>query len=430
MIRQAVSSSLLLAVVMGGAVTLSGCAGCATGSDSSPPNLYTGSTSDIVISQVFGGGSSAGAPFANDYVELFNRSGAAVSVTGWSVQYASASGSSWVKANLSGTIPADGYYLVAMAAGASGASLPAPDASGSISMSVSSGKVALVTNQTLLTCGASACLPNPAIRDFVGYGSANQSEGGAATPTLSATTAALRAGAGCTDTDNNRADFTVGMPAPRNSASAHTRCGGPPPVDAGVGTDSGSGGTDASTGGGDGTPTRLPCTGSFGSAMDTTFGRLDGFLVSIVNPAPSGSGCAADAHHVHLQILVNGGIENIAVNVDSSFGTPNLDFLQFNAPLHGAAWSEGWRPSQSLDYANDLGVHSGDFSVTTPTQLTQILDDALANTNHVSIFGTGFDATGGHLIHRHAKNDDGAIVINPLSSSPTYLLFHFDNQTF
>jgi hypothetical protein len=416
---------------------LSGCAGCAAGSESNPPNLYTGSSSDIVISQVFGGGSSSGTPFANDYVELFNRTTAAVSVTGWSVQYASASGSSWVKANLSGTIPPGGYYLVAMAAGASGASLPAPDASGSIGMSASSGKVALVTNQTLLTC-ASACLPNLAIRDFVGYGSANQSEGGAAAPTLSATTAALRADAGCTDTDNNRADFTVSTPAPRSSASAHTSCGGPPPVDAGVGgtdagtgrADAGTGGTDAGTGGGDGTPTRRPCTASFGSAMDTTFGRLDGLLVSIVNPAPSSSGCAADAHHVHLQILVNGGIENIAVNVDSSFGSPNLDFLQFNAPLHGAAWSEGWHPSQSLDYANDLGVHNGDFSVTTPTQLAQILDDALASANHVSIFCTGFDATGGHLVHRHASNDDGAIVINPLSPSPSYLLFHFDNQTF
>ncbi|HET7499731.1 MAG TPA: lamin tail domain-containing protein [Kofleriaceae bacterium] len=415
---------------MAGAVALGGCAGCDASSDANPPGYYAGTLSDVVISQVFGGGGSSGTPFASDYVELFNRSGLAVTVTGWSVQYSSASGSSWAKANLSGTIPAGGYYLVAMAGGASGASLPAPDASGSISMSASSGKVALVTNQTLLTCGASACLPSSTIRDFVGYGSANQAEGGATAPTLSATTATLRAAAGCTDTDNNRADFTVGAPAPRNSASALTSCGAPPSADAGVGgIEAGTGGIDASTGG-DGTPTRLPCTSSFGSAMNTTFGRLDGFLVSIVNPAPSGSGCASDAHHVHLQILVNGGVEDIAVNVDSSVGTPDVDFLQLNAPLHGAGWLEGWHPSQAFDYANDLGVHSGAFSVTTPTQLTQILDTALASANHVSIFCTGFDATGGHLVHRHARDDDGAIVINPLSASPTYLLFHFADQTF
>jgi hypothetical protein len=427
--RQARWSSVVWLAAVVGAGTLSGCAGCASGSDSSDPQLYAGSSPDIVISQVFGGGGSSSSPFTNDYVELFNRSASAVSVTGWSVQYASSTGSSWSKANLSGTIPAGGYYLVAMASGSGAGSIPTPDASGTTAMSATSGKVALVANQTLLTCGASACLPNANIHDFVGYGAANQSEGGAPTATLSATTAAVRAGAGCTDTDNNRADFAVTTPAPRNSAAAHQSCGVAPPPDAGVGGTDASVTADASTGNGDGTPTRQPCTGSFGSAMNTTFGRLDGFLVSSIDPG-QGAGCSGDAHHIHLQILVNGGIENIAVNVDSSIGTPNVDFLQINAPLKGAAWSEGWHASQQLDYAINLGVHAADFAVTTPTQLTTIVDNALATANHVSIFCTGFGPDGGHLVHRHAANDDGAIVINPLSASPTYLLFHFANQTF
>ena len=46
----------------------------------------------IVISQVYGGGGNAGAPFHNDYIELFNRGNASTDVTGWSVQYASATG--------------------------------------------------------------------------------------------------------------------------------------------------------------------------------------------------------------------------------------------------------------------------------------------------------------------------------------------------
>ena len=46
---------------------------------------------DVVVSQVFAGGGNAGAPFANDYVELFNRGSTSVDVGGWTVQYASAS---------------------------------------------------------------------------------------------------------------------------------------------------------------------------------------------------------------------------------------------------------------------------------------------------------------------------------------------------
>src|ERR1051326_233624 len=42
---------------------------------------------NIVVSQLFGGGGNGGAPYRNDYVELFNRSSSAVDVTGWTVQY-------------------------------------------------------------------------------------------------------------------------------------------------------------------------------------------------------------------------------------------------------------------------------------------------------------------------------------------------------
>src|ERR1019366_7627129 len=53
----------------------------------------TGSA-DIVISQVYGGGGNSSAQYQNDFIELFNRGTSAVSITGWSVQYASATGSS------------------------------------------------------------------------------------------------------------------------------------------------------------------------------------------------------------------------------------------------------------------------------------------------------------------------------------------------
>ncbi len=57
--------------------------------------------------------------------------------------------------------------------------------------------------------------------DFVGYGSADCSEGSAA-PGLSNTTADMRAGSGATDTDNNSADFTAGAPNPHTSSSTPT----------------------------------------------------------------------------------------------------------------------------------------------------------------------------------------------------------------
>src|SRR5262249_21644708 len=152
-------------------------------------------SANLVISQVYGGGGNSGATYKRDFIELFNRGTAAVSVSGWSVQYASATGSSWQVTTLSGTIQPGHYYLVAEALGSGGTTnLPTPDVTGSISMSLSSGKVALVRTTGALSCGSN-CLPNSNIADFVGYGSsANGFEGSGPTPTLSNTTSGLRAG--------------------------------------------------------------------------------------------------------------------------------------------------------------------------------------------------------------------------------------------
>lgn len=112
----------------------------------SKPQPVQGISSTIVISQVYGGGGNTGATFRNDFIELFNRGNTTVNVTGWSVQYASAAGTSWTNiTNLSGSIPAGGYYLVQQASGgAVGALLPTPDATGTINLSATTGKVALV----------------------------------------------------------------------------------------------------------------------------------------------------------------------------------------------------------------------------------------------------------------------------------------------
>jgi Lamin Tail Domain len=196
------------------------------------PNPAGAASPDIVVSQVYGGGGNSGAPFQNDFVELFNRGSTAMDVSGWTVQYATASSGSWSQTTLAGTIAPGGYYLVQEGSGGtSGSSLPTADAVGTLNLSSTNGKIALVRGSTALTCGTSpgSCASDASIADLVGYGSASDYEGSAAAPSLSSTTAAVRAGNGCTDTDDNGSDFSATAPSPKNSASPANDCGGPPP---------------------------------------------------------------------------------------------------------------------------------------------------------------------------------------------------------
>src|SRR5687767_13623769 len=176
----------------------------------------------IVISQIYGGGGNSGANYRNDFIELFNRGTNAVSVDGWSVQYASGGGSTWQVTPLSGTIAPGRYYLVQEAAGSGGTTaLPTPDATGGIPMSASAGKIALVSSSTALT----GTCPNGAnIIDLVGYGSMTSCAEINPTVAHSSTTSLRRLFDGCTDTQNNAADFFEGAVLPRNSSSADHRC--------------------------------------------------------------------------------------------------------------------------------------------------------------------------------------------------------------
>ncbi len=184
--------------------------------------------STVVISQVYGGGGNSGATLKNDFIEIHNTGKVDVPIDGWSVQYASSGGTSWQVTALSGTLAAGQYALIKEGAGAGGTTeLPDPDFTGSIAMSASSGKVALVKSTTAVGCGTStAPCPGPdVIADFVGFGSsATAFEGSGPTATLNNTTAALRKGNGCTETDNNGADFGTGAPSPRNKATAAAIC--------------------------------------------------------------------------------------------------------------------------------------------------------------------------------------------------------------
>ncbi len=196
----------------------------------------SGASPDVVVSQVYAGGGNAGAPFSDDFVELFNRGSTSVDLGGWTIQYASAAGASWQATTLTGSISPGRHYLVQLASGAVGGALPTPDATGATNLAVSGGKVAVVRSSTLLTCGASArsCDGAASLADLVGYGGAADYEGSAPAGTIDNTTAATRVADGCTDTDDNEADFAATAPTPRNTSSAATTCDTTPPPGGGV----------------------------------------------------------------------------------------------------------------------------------------------------------------------------------------------------
>lgn len=203
---------------------------------------------DIVISQLYGGGGNSGAALRNDYVELFNRGCVEVDISNWSIQYASATGTAWSRTNLpQGTVLQPGqYFLVAFAAGTTGTppyTPISPDATAvsgttgtgpgapsatQIDLALGAGKVALVRNQNTLPAVTCPTAANGVV-DLVSYGAASACEGSPA-PATSNTTAAFRLNGGCTDTNNNAADFVTGAPNPRNSASPFNSCSTPSPA--------------------------------------------------------------------------------------------------------------------------------------------------------------------------------------------------------
>jgi hypothetical protein len=185
--------------------------------------LSSASASDLVVSQVYGGGGNSGAAYRNDFVEVFNRGTNTVHLTNWSIQYASAAGSNWQMTVLNSSIPPGRYLLIQQASsGASGLPLPTADIVGTIAMSSSAGKVALVSS-TVPVSGP--CPTRADLLDLVGYGmSASCFEGVAPAPAPGSGSAVLRATGGCVDSEQNGNDFFAASPSPRNSQAVPRLC--------------------------------------------------------------------------------------------------------------------------------------------------------------------------------------------------------------
>ncbi|OXM87313.1 S-layer homology domain-containing protein [Paenibacillus rigui] len=174
----------------------------------------------VVINQIYGAGGNGGATYKNDFIELYNPMDQEIDLSGWSVQYASSTGSTWQVTNLTKKIPAYGYYLISEAGGTNGSAIPSADDTGAITMSAAAGKVALVRSTKALTGGAlPADYASVDVVDYVGYGSAAGSyEGTGPTPAPSLTNSVQRKGNG-RDTDDNKNDFAAVPANPHNSSS-------------------------------------------------------------------------------------------------------------------------------------------------------------------------------------------------------------------
>jgi predicted extracellular nuclease len=181
--------------------------------------------SGLVISQVYGGGGNTGAQYSNDFVEIYNPTNAAISVSGLSIQYASSTGVSYQSTPLTAvTLQPGHYFLVQEAAGTgSSAALPTPDTTGTINLSGTAGKVFLVNGISALTdSSCAALLADTKIIDFVGFGTATcypgfGTSGYGPAPAPSNTSSDNRSNL-TVNARNNSTDFVVlSPPVPHNS---------------------------------------------------------------------------------------------------------------------------------------------------------------------------------------------------------------------
>lgn len=208
----------IVAAITAGALALTG-----AGLAALPARAAVSADAAVLINEVYGGGGNSKATYTHDFVELVNVSSAPVSLDGWTLQYAAAGGDNKFSAQpLSGTIAAGRTFLVQEAKGQGGTTpLPTPDAVGSLALSGTTGKVALVSSSAAITG------PNDAgVVDYVAWGDSATPAAGSPAPGTENPTSISR-DASHTNTAVNSADFAVGAPTPQNSASGAEPTPGP-----------------------------------------------------------------------------------------------------------------------------------------------------------------------------------------------------------
>lgn len=188
---------------------------CTTGDVCSGGICSGPSAGHLVISQV----QTAGANADDEFVEIYNPNAASALMSGLSLQYKAATGSSYSVVPLAGvSIPAHGWYLVARSTYTG--SVPRDQTNTAFQMAAAGGNLFLVVGTSPLS---GTCSSSGLIIDKVGYGTGNCSEGSVA-PAPGASNSILRKpGGSCgngVDTNDNAADFQSQIPGtPRNRFS-------------------------------------------------------------------------------------------------------------------------------------------------------------------------------------------------------------------
>jgi len=178
----------------------------------------------LVISQIYTAGGNSGALYNAKFVEIYNPTSSPVTMANWTIQYSSATSTSWsVQATLNGTLPPGKYFLVQGTPGSTGSALPvAADVTSALAPAAAAGKLLLAntaTAQTGCPTGSSAVV------DLIGYGAtANCAENNHPAPAPSTTLADIRNNPSV-DTNDNAADFSTGAPNPHSCG-----CATAPPV--------------------------------------------------------------------------------------------------------------------------------------------------------------------------------------------------------
>jgi Calx-beta domain-containing protein/lamin tail-like protein len=204
--------------------------------NSSLPKAQAIADSNIRISQIYTRGGEAGATYQNDFIELFNRGNVDVDISGWSLNIANFSGTppniqisaTNIKIFSSTVITPGSHFLIRFGGGGlNGQALSGADIDlNPVPISEVGGQIVLVAKDKTLPFGYCPAAPDltGVVVDYVGYGTAICYE---KTVTLAppADKSLTRVGGGCTDNNDNLADFSFATPTPRSRRDAATPCG-------------------------------------------------------------------------------------------------------------------------------------------------------------------------------------------------------------